>query len=88
MIDPISLSIALGAILLSIMSQIKKSKCMSMEIETRTPPHTTQSPFVLNRRRSVSLPVQIVPINSDETTPLLKSSPIDIPKKEEKRIYL
>lgn len=40
MIDPISISIALGAILVAILTHIKSSSCLGVNIETRNVPNT------------------------------------------------
>jgi hypothetical protein len=40
MVDAVSLSIALGAIIVSILAHIKASKCGSCSFTTRTPPTT------------------------------------------------
>ena len=37
MIDPISVSVAIGAIIVSILTHIKHSSCLGAEIDTRTP---------------------------------------------------
>lgn len=72
-IDPISLSIAIGAVAIAVITHIKYSSCYGFKMYTRTPPSTTP----------------ITPLTPDLKTPLLsRSDPINIVKKEEKRIYL
>jgi len=67
MIDVISLSIAIGAVIIGMLGNIRKSKCLGVEIETRTP-------------LKGSVPDSPI-INHDESTVLLKSDPIDITNK-------
>ena len=59
MIDVISLSIAIGAIIVGILSHIRHSECYGIKIDTRTPPKQTppSTPFI------------------NETQPLLQNTP-------------
>lgn len=42
MIDPITFTIAIGAIIVSILSHIRHSKCLNcIEVDTRSPTRTT-----------------------------------------------
>lgn len=67
MIDIVSLSIAIGAVFVSILTHIKHSECWCFKLDTRTPKHTPPN----------------TPINRiEEKKPLLKTEPIDIPKKQ------
>lgn len=86
MIDPVSLSIALGGILIAVIGYIKKSSCFGVNIETRTPKVSS------SRLPSINY-------NALESEALLNdmrhpresiSNPIDIPRRanESKRIYL
>jgi len=65
MLDPVSLAVAIGGVLIALITHIKHSSCYGFKMNTRTPqitpPQTPQTP-----------------INSHETTALLKSEPIKI----------
>ena len=37
MVDPISVSVAIGAIIVAILTHIKHSSCFGVEVDTRTP---------------------------------------------------
>jgi len=43
MIDIISLSIAIGAVLVGILSHIRHSECFGLKIDTKTPPNSPQN---------------------------------------------
>lgn len=73
MIDPISISVAIGAIIVAIISHIKTSKCWGVEIETRKLNNNKVGPMIPN----------------EETTLIIPSTPIPIPAREKvKKNYL
>jgi len=70
MIDVISLSIAIGAILISALSHIRKSKCYGVEIETRGLKNSVPDSPIENEK------------NINESSALLiESKPLDITNK-------
>ena len=75
--DPLTIVLIItssSALIVSLLTHIRHSSCFGVNIDTRTPPHNTPD----------------VPFHFDNAkTPLLqKSEPININKKEEKRVYL
>ncbi len=68
MIDVISLSIAIGAIIVGILSHIRHSECFGIKIDTRTPPN---SPHI----------VETQPLLQNSPAILQPSEPIDISNK-------
>ena len=75
--DPITIVLIItssSALIVSLLTHIRHSSCLGINIDTRTPPHNTPD----------------VPFHfEDAKIPLLKrSQPINIEKKEEKRVYL
>jgi len=75
--DPITIVLILtstSALIVSLLTHIRHSSCFGINIDTRTPPHNSPD----------------IPFHFDNAkTPLLqKSEPININKKEEKRVYL
>ena len=80
MVDVITLSVAICAIIVSITTHIKFSKCWGFELQTRTP--KTSAPTTPNINNSDANLIR---------TPLLgtKSEPINIPLRiEPKRVIL
>jgi len=67
-IDIISLSIAIGAVIVAITTHIKFSKCWGFEMTTRTPPN---SPHI----------VETQPLLHDAPAILQPSEPLDITNK-------
>lgn len=57
MIDPISLTLAISAVVIAILSHIKTSKCFGMEIVTRdsTDQKVEKEPLLKRRPRSDSI---------------------------------
>ena len=79
MIDVISLSIAIGAIIVGILSHIRHSECFGIKIDTRTPKNTPpQTPYITESE----------PLLQDKPAILLPSSAINIEnkRKQGKRI--
>jgi hypothetical protein len=73
MIDVISLSIAIGAILISALSHIRRSKCYGVEIETRGSKGSVPESPIENEKNINNIN------NINESTALLiESKPIDI----------
>ena len=70
MIDPITLSVAIGAVVVSILTHLKFSKCMGFEISTRTP--------------KTSVPDSPIHNNNESAALLQHSEPINIPKHNKK----
>lgn len=76
MIDVISLSIAIGAILISALSHIRRSKCYGVEIETRgSKGSVPESP--IEKENNINNINDINNIN-ESTALLIESKPIDI----------
>ena len=74
MIDIVSLSIAVGAILVALTTHIKFSKCWGFEMTTRTPKNTPPDTPIKN--------------NSETTALLHPSDPIPIPEKPKIKNWL
>lgn len=75
MVDIVSLSIALGAVLVSVITHIKFSKCWGFEVYTRTPKQSPPDTPIKNVKESSAL--------------LIPSSPIPIPEQPKpKKNYL
>jgi hypothetical protein len=68
MIDVISLSIAIGAIIVGILSHIRHSECFGIKIDTRTPPN---SPHIIETQ----------PLLQNSPAILQASEPINIENK-------
>ena len=80
MIDIISLSIAIGAVLVGILSHIRHSECFGIKIDTRTPKNTPpSSPQIIdaNLKSSIDdfLPQKKSSTFYSESQPLLQNSP-------------
>jgi len=73
MIDIISLSIAIGAILVALSTHIKFSKCWGFEMRTRTPP---DSPHIIETQ----------PLLQNQPAIFEPTQPIDIPPKPKPKI--
>ena len=87
MIDIISLSIAIGAILIGILSHIRHSECFGVKIDTRTPKNTPPNSPQFSETQPLlqNSPAILMPIN---TQPII-SQPIDIPPRPKiKKNYL
>ena len=67
MIDVISLSIAIGAILIGILSHIRHSECFGIKIDTRMPSDTP--------------PIETQPLLNESPAILQPSEPINITNK-------
>jgi hypothetical protein len=78
MIDVISLSIAIGAIIVGILSHIRHSECYGIKIDTRTP--TKSSP-----PNSPNL-VETQPLLHNSPAILEVTQPIDIPPRPKPKI--
>ena len=67
MVDPITLSVSLGAVLVAIMTHVKFSKCWGFEIQTRSLKQTPPSTPIKN-------------VNESSALLLSSSDPIPIPE--------
>jgi hypothetical protein len=85
MIDIISLSISVGAVLVALITHIKFSKCWGFEITTRTPPHSPDivetQPLLQNQHYQDSRRLQ-----TSEPAILEPTQPIDIPPRPKTKI--
>jgi hypothetical protein len=93
MIDVISLSIALGAVLVSILTHIKHSECFGVKIDTRTPKNTPPStPYEVNQIPQISetQPLLHYENNQEQNSPaiLQPTQPINIPPKPKIKNWL
>jgi hypothetical protein len=61
MIDIISLSIAIGAVLVGILSHIRHSECFGVKIDTRTPKDSPSTTPLLQKSELPSEPINIPP---------------------------
>lgn len=70
MLDPVSISVAVCAIIVAILTHIKSSKCFGMELEARTPLlESKQNPFFkdqpknnkIENKTSSPIPIQTPP---------------------------
>lgn len=73
MIDVISLSIAIGAIIISALSHIRKSKCYGIEIETRGSKGSVPESPIENEKNINNV--------NESSALLIESKPIDITNK-------